>query len=143
MPGQVAPTVFAFLPSANVVCEGYAFTPVCYSVHMWGGVCLNACWDTHPRQTPPQADTPQVDTPGQTHPLGRHPPGRHHPLGRHPQADTPLDRHPPGQTPPAQCMLRYTAPAQCMLGYTVPSACWNRHGYCCGRYASYWNAFLL
>ena len=36
--------------------------------------------------------------------------------------DTPLGRH---------------LPAQCMLGYTpLPSACWDRHGYCCGRYAS-------
>ena len=47
-----------------------------------------------------------------------------------------------------QCMLGYTppgrhSPAQCMLGYTVPSACWDRHGYCCGWYASYWNAFFL
>ena len=45
---------------------------------------------------------------------GIHPPADT-PLGRHP-----LDRHPPGQTPPP--------PAD---------------GYCCGRYASYWNAFLL
>ena len=56
-----------------------------------GGVCLSACWDTHPLrhrhppgQTPPRADTS---------------PGRH--LGRHlqqtpPWADTPL-----GQTPPS------------------------------------------
>ena len=34
---------------------------------------------------------------------------------------------------------------QCMLGYTVSSAsaCLYRHGCCCGRYASYWNAFLF
>ena len=37
----------------------------------------------------------------------------------HPRADTPLGRHP------------------------LPSACWNIHGYCCRRFASYWNAFLL
>ena len=47
-----------------------------------------------------------------------------HTLGRHPSADTPLNRHPPG---------RHT-----YLG---------RHprvdGYCCGRHASYWNAFLF
>ena len=74
----------------------------------------------------------------------------------------PLGRHHPGQTPSwadplAQCMLGYThppTPAQCLLGYThphpvhagihpLPSACWDRHGYCCGRYASYWNAFLF
>ena len=30
-----------------------------------------------------------------------------------------------------------------MLGYTVPSACWDRHGYCCRWYASYWNASLF
>ena len=110
----------------------------------------------HPHADTPQADTPQADTSSPT--------GRHHP-GRHPRADTPptLGRHPthPGQTPrrqtpPRQCMLGYThpcpvyagihrhcSPAQCMLAYTVPSACWDRHGYCCGRYASYWNTFFL
>ena len=66
--------------------------------------------------------TPLADTP----PLGRHPPGRH-PLGRHP--------------PPSACWD--TPPAQCILGYTLlSSVCWDRHGYCCGRYASYRNAFL-
>ena len=35
-----------------------------------------------------------------------------------PWADTPLAKHPPGGDPAAD-------------------------GYCCGRYASYWNAFLL
>ena len=81
-----------------------------------------------------------------------------------PHADTPKGRHPPWADTPAQCMLGYTPPlpsacwdtpplAQCMLGYTPrpvhsgihppPSACWDTHGYCCGRYASYWNAFLL
>ena len=99
--------------------KGNVFTPVCQSFCSQGGVCLSACWDTH--------------THTHTHtPPGRHPPGRH-PLGRQPWADIPLGRHPP---------------AQCMLGYThtppsLPSACWDRHGYCCGRYASYWNAFLF
>ena len=59
-------------------------------------------------------------------------------LGYSPQVDTPLGRHPPARHP-----LGRHPPAQCMLGYTVPSACWDRHGYCCGRYASYWNAFLF
>ena len=53
-------------------------------------------------------------------------------------ADTPW-----ADTPLAQCMLGYTPPAHYMLGYTLPSACWDRHGYCCGRSASHWNAFLL
>ena len=45
-----------------------------------------------------------------------------------------------------QCMLWYTPPlADIPPGQTppLPSACWDRHGYCCGRYASYWNAFLF
>ena len=54
---------------------------------------------------------------------GRHPPGRH-----------PLGRHSPGQTPP----WADTSPGQ-----TSPP---GKHpppdGYCSGRYASYWNAFL-
>ena len=41
------------------------------------------------------------------------------------------------------CRLGGRPPARCVLGYTVPSACWDRHGYCCGWYASYWNAFLF
>ena len=64
----------------------------------------------------------------------------HPPPGRHPAGG-----HPPGQTPhpcPAHAGI-HTPPSQCMLGYTVPSACWDRHGYCCGWYASYWNASLF
>ena len=34
--------------------KGNVFTPVCQSFCSQGGVCLSACWDTHP--------------PGQTHP---------------------------------------------------------------------------
>ena len=81
--------------------------------HSVHGRCVPACTG---------ADTPQTDTPWSDTPPGRHPPGQ-----------TPLGRHPP---------------AQCMLGHThththLPRACWDTHGYCCGRYASYWNAFLL
>ena len=48
-----------------------------------------------------------------------------------------------------------SAPGGCLvLGGSTPGVCaWSRggvvpggdtpHGYCCGRYASYWNAFLL
>ena len=58
---------------------------------------------------------------GYTPPLGRHP------LGRHPTpwADTPL---------PSACWDTHTP---------LPRACCDRHGYCCGRYALYWNTFLL
>ena len=34
---------------------------VSYSVHM-GGVCLSACWDTPPEQTPPQEQCMLGDT---------------------------------------------------------------------------------
>ena len=72
-----------------------------------------------PRQTPTQPVTF----------LGRHLLGRH-PLGRHPQADTTLGRHPPrAGTPQADTPRADTLP---------PS-----DGHCSGRYASYWNAFLL
>ena len=62
--------------------------------------------------TPPGEDTPGADTPQEQTPPGT----RHTPLGPDtpPRADTPLE-----QTPP------------------LP-----RDGHCCGRYASYWNAFL-
>ena len=40
------------------VCEGYVFTPVCHSVHGWGGV-----WHTPPQTDPPWADTPPGQTP--------------------------------------------------------------------------------
>ena len=65
-----------------------------------------------PTPAPRQADTPPVDIPWQANT----PPPTDTPLGRHPspwQADTPLGRHP--------------LPAD---------------GYCSGRYASYWHAFL-
>ena len=52
----------------------------------------------------------------QTHPTGsRHPPG-----ADPPGADTPREQTPPEQTPRPP-----------------------RYGHCCGRYASYWNAFLF
>ena len=88
-----------------------------------GGVCPGGecVWQTPPRQTPPWADT-------LTPPLARHtpPPDRH-------RADTP-----PGQTPPRQTPTWQTPPSQ-----TPPSRHPPRDGYCSGRYASYWNAFLF
>ena len=41
----------------------------------------------------------------------------------------PTGRHPPGQTPPP--------------GQTTSPPPTQADGYCCGRYASYWNAFLM
>ena len=62
---------------------------------------------------------------------------------------TPPDRHPyrqtpPGQTPPCPVHAGIHIPCPVHSGiHPLPSACWDRHGYCCGQYASYWNAFLL
>ena len=50
--------------------------------------------------------------------------------------DTPPGKHPPGRHTPL--------PSSCWDTHTpLPSACLDRHGYCCRRYASYWNAFLF
>ena len=61
----------------------------------------------------------RIPPPGAGTPSSRHPPG-----AGTPRAGTPWSRHPPGAGLP-----------------------WSRHpptdGCCCGRYASYWNAFLF
>ena len=69
-------------------CESYVFTGICLST---GGVCLSACWDTHPLRV----DTPPEQTPPeQTQPLEQNPQSRHTPWSRHtPRAD-PRSRHP-------------------------------------------------
>ena len=92
--------------------RGNGFTPVCQSFCSRGGICPSACWDTQP-PPPPWADTAQADTHLSRYHLGRHP---------HPWVDT------PGQTPPW---------TDTPLGRHPPA-----DGYCCERYASYWNAFL-
>ena len=142
---------------------GNVFTPVCHSVHRGGCVSQHALG-----QTPPWADISQHAL-GQT-PLVRHPTmhwGRQPPwadisqyaLGQSPpQAD--ISHHALGQTlPPGQMATAADTP----LGQTYPSMHWGSHppqadishhalgqtlppradGYCCGRYTSYWNAFLL
>ena len=97
-------------------------------------------------ETLPQADT----SPGQTspgrHPLGRHPPGRHPlPPGRHPWADT-SPHH--ADTPWADTTpLRENTPLWADTPSphqtdTPPPANNPPDGYCSGRYASYWDAFL-
>ena len=108
------------------------------SVHRGGGdVCLSAYWDTPPScAEPPLADIP---------------PGRHHlPLVDTPW-QTPPRQTPPGQTPPwadtnrqtpqwADIPLsRYPPPRVDTPWADTPSPAAD--GYCCGRYASYWNAF--
>ena len=105
-----------FLPPANEVCEGYVFTRVC--VHTGGG----STWAGTPRTryTPPgQVHHPpdQVNPPGQVHPPG---PGTH-------------------TAGPGTPSGRYTPRAGTPSG---SSACWEIRA-TSGRYASYWNAFLL
>ena len=52
--------IFNFLPSANEVCKGYVFTPVCESFCSWGGSA-----PVHTEMHPWQIYTPQADTPWQ------------------------------------------------------------------------------
>ena len=129
------------LPPANKVCEGYGFTRVCHSVHR--GEYLAR----YPQAFTPQAGMPSwVGTPPGRYPLGSYnpqagtPPRQVHPLGRY----TPLGRYSPRQVPPNRYTLagtplgRYTPwagspPATVHAGIQSTS----------GRYASYWNAFLL
>ena len=89
---------------------------------------------------------------GIPHPRSRHTPWNRHPLGsrhpcpprsRHPHgADSPLgadippkQTHPQSRPPGSRHPLRADTPSP---EQTPP----RRDGHCCGRYASYWNAFL-
>ena len=132
----------AFLPPANEVCKGYVFTCVCHSVHGGGwypsmhhrshdqtieaaALVISLSWWQDSIQvtsnvwwdrslgTPPPGQTPTP--PGQTPPR-QTPPGSRHPSW----ADTPPH-------PPSRC-----------AGSPTPQI-WSMSG----RYASYWNAFLL
>ena len=113
----------SFLPAATKLGQGNIFTSVCQEFYPQSGrevVCLSACWDTPP-------------------PRSRHP----HPWTRHttthppPGADTPRSRHPPrpgtplGADPPDQAHPLPPRGADCSIRSMS------------GRYASYWNAFLL
>ena len=116
------------------------FTPVCHSVH-GGGVLPQSMLGYQPPRTrhpprsrypPPRANPPGPGAPSRTrHPPGadsppRHPPDHAPPRSRHPQSRLPLEPGtPPSRHPPAlreaDSSIRSTS----------------------GRYASYWNAFLL
>ena len=129
--------------------QGNVFTGVCLSTG--GGVCLSACWDARPpqtrqtprtRQTPPGPGRPppdQADPPTQTRQTpprpGRPPQTRQTPLE---QADTPpeqVDTPLPGRPP----QMRRTPPEQADPPREADSSIRSTSG----RYASYWNAFLL
>ena len=74
-------------------------------------------------------------------PRTRHPPGPDTPQDQtHPGPDTPQSRQPQDQAPPR---TRHTPRDQAHPpgpGTPLPE---SRDGYCCGRYASSWNAFLF
>ena len=113
--------------------KGNVFTPVCHSVH--NGMSAPVYAGIH---TPPWADTPWTDTP-----LSRHSPGQTSP-GRHSQEDTS-----PWQTPLlwadtplwVNTPSRQTPPMADTPEADTPQTLTD--GHCCGRYTSYWNAFLL
>ena len=107
---------FTYLLAATKLGQGNVFTGVCDSVHRGGSLPQCILGYT----LPPQADPPGVDTPpGADTPLEQTPPRSRHPPG----ADTPRADTTPEQTPPpeADSGIRSTS----------------------GRYASYWDAFLL
>ena len=111
---RCSPMSEVFLPAATKLGQGNVFTGVCDSVHRGGeGVCLSACWDATPREQTPQEQTPLPISPP---PTG----SRHLPWSRPPWEEIPpRSRHPP--PPEADASIRSMS----------------------GRYASYWNAFLL
>ena len=81
--------------------------------YVFTGVCLSTGGTPAGRPIPLQGDPP----------AGR-PPGRRPPTGRLPRRETPLEGgNPPKEAPPGRRPPPY--------------------GYCCERYASYWNAFFF
>ena len=108
------------LPSATVVAERLCFHR-CLSAPLWTvGRHPPPCGHVDIRQTPPPPmDSRQTPFPLWT--LGRHPPWT---VGRSP-------------APPSWTVGRHPPRAD-----TIPAP-HSRDGYCSGRYASYWNAFLF
>ena len=143
--------------------QGNIFTPVCHSFGSRGGVpdqtppgTRYTPWDQVPpqtTQTPPGPGTP----PDHTHPpRTRYTPQDQVPPGPHP----PRTRYPPDHTPPQDQVhppgTRYTpldqAPPQDQVppwpptpprDQVPPRAATSGIQSTIGRYASYWNAFLL
>ena len=130
--------------------QGYVFTRVRDSVHRGLSVSVHArippaTRSRHPKSRHPLgADTPRADTPlGADNPLSRQPP---HQIPTTSRSDTPLEqtpsgsRHPPEQTPPQE----QTPPwSRHPPGADTPQKADSSIRSMSGRYASYWNAFLL
>ena len=109
----------------------------CLSVHRGEYLGRYPPWQVHPPwQVPPQEGTP----PGQVHPLGRY---THQAGTPHWQVHPSWAGTPPGQvTPPWQVHLPGQVHPPCRYPPSGSSACWEIRA-TSGRYASYWNAFLL
>ena len=107
---------FNLLPSATKLRRLCFYTCLSFC-SQWGSASVHA-------GIPPGPRTPPRD---QAHPPEQTPPGsRHLPPG----ADIPRADNPPGSRHPPPLSSREQTPPP-------------RNGYCCGRYASYWNAFLF
>ena len=117
------------LPPANEVCEGYVFTPACQSFCSRGGVSR----PTHRERLRGLARGVSKPTPTPRGRLGGLAGGS---SGPHPAGSRPTPGGCPGQGTLAQVQ---GGGSQHALRQTTPPA----DGYCCGQYASYWNAFLL
>ena len=151
--------LFIFTARKRSLGQGNIFAPVCHSVHR-GGVHgqVPPGQVHHPGQVNPSAGTPPGRypqagiPPSQVHPLDRYPrqvhpkagtpQGRYTPRQVHPLAGTPPPRqvHPPGRVHPP--LGRYTP----LWAGTPPRQVHPLHAgirSTSGRYAPYWNAFLL
>ena len=90
-----------YLPSATKLRQGNIFRGVCQSFcsqGVEGGVCLSACWDTPPGQTPPPLPL-DSHLPQEAHSPGKHTPEAH-PPETHPWDNTPQKHTPMGSTSP-------------------------------------------
>ena len=127
--------------------QGNIYAPVCHSVHGGGGLpqCMLECHPPLPRRPPCQGDTPAQENPPakETPPPGPHPRGKLWGIRSRPtpkgeiQGDQ-IQAHTqggnsggsdPGPHPRGKFRGIRTSPPL--------------DDYCCGRYTSYWNAFLF
>ena len=152
-PQQQAPTLhmFAIYYRLQRSCEGYVFTHVCpstggsASVH--AGIppshpprSRHSPWSRHPQSRHPSPCSRPL--PGSRHPPEQAPiPWSSHPLEQATpeQAPIPLEQPPPDQAPPPD-QVRPRSRHSPGSRHPPPS---TADGYCCGRYACYWNAFLF
>ena len=98
----------------------------------WGSASVHTGMPTPPGPDPPGADTPPDHTPRTTPPGADTPPDQYSP-GPHRPEPPPWDQTPPGPDPPGPDPPGPDPPWEADSGIQSTS----------GRYASYWNAFLL